>query len=121
MSSSKDSSKPRTPPRPGRTARRRRAVHALLLFVSAVLIVDLLVGEKGLLDIRRARQEYDQLASAIARLRRENAALREEARRLREDPRAVEDLARRELGLVRSGEVLVIVKDIPSPAPRRPR
>ena len=34
------------------------------------------------------------------------------ARRLREDPSAIEEQARRELGLIKPGEVLFIVKDI---------
>ena len=42
----------------------------------------------------------------------DNAELREMARRLREDPAAIEEQARRELGLIKPGEVLFIVKDI---------
>ena len=57
------------------------------------------------------------LAASIASLRQDNARLREQARRLREDPRAIEDIARRELGLIRPGELLFIVKDVPSPSP----
>ena len=34
------------------------------------------------------------------------------ARRLREDSTAIEEQARRELGLIKPGEVLFIVKDI---------
>jgi len=34
------------------------------------------------------------------------------ARRLREDPSGIEDQARRELGLIKPGEVLFIVKDV---------
>jgi cell division protein FtsB len=97
--------------------RNRRLVHVLLLFVAAVIVVDGLVGERGLLAIMRARQEGDQLAAAIAHQRVENARLREEARRLREDPAAIEEVARRELGLIRPGERVFIVKDVP---PARP-
>ena len=75
-------------------------------------MVDGLVGERGLLAMMRARQEYEGLAATIVNLRGENARLREEARRLREDPAAIEEQARRELGLIKPGEVLFIVKDI---------
>src|SRR6476469_10575397 len=68
---------------PGRT---RRVVRVLLLFVAAVVIVDAVVGDRGLLAMLRARHQYDQLAGTIARQRAENARLREEVRRLREDP-----------------------------------
>jgi cell division protein FtsB len=87
------------------------------LFVAAVVIVDALVGDRGLLAMLRARHQYDQLASTIARQRAENARLREEARRLREDPGAIEEIARRDLGLIRPGEKVFIVKDVPAPKP----
>jgi cell division protein FtsB len=88
-----------------------------LIFVASVIVVDGLVGERGLLAILRARQEYDQLAATIARQRAENARLRETARRLRDDPAAIEDVARRELGLIKPGERLFIIKDIPAAKP----
>jgi len=65
----------------------------------------------------RARHRYDQLAGTIARQRAENARLREEVRRLREDPGAIEEIARRDLGLIRPGEKVFIVKDLPAPKP----
>jgi len=89
-------------------------IHVLLLFVASVIVVDGLVGERGLLAILRARQEYDAMSAAIARQRAENARLRETARRLREDPSAIEEIARRELGLIRPGERVFIVKDVPA-------
>ena len=62
----------------------------------------------------RARQEYDALSATIARQRADNARLREVARRLREDPSAIEEIARRELGLIKPGERVFIVKDLNS-------
>jgi cell division protein FtsB len=94
------------------TPRRRRAVMYVLLFVGCVLVVDALVGEKGLLAIIKARQEYQVLEQSLRGVRSENARLREEARRLREDPAAIEEIARRELGLIRPGEKLFIVRDV---------
>jgi cell division protein FtsB len=97
---------------PTRTSRRnRRIVRWLLLFVASLIVVDGLVGDRGLLAMMRARREYDELAATIARQRMENARLREDARRLREDPAAIEEVARRELGLVKQGEKIFIIKD----------
>ena len=42
---------------------------------------------------------------------RENARLREDVRRLRFDPGTIEALARKELGLIKPGEVLFIIKN----------
>ena len=91
---------------------RRRGLHLLLVFVTLVLVIDALVGEKGLMESMRARRQYDQLARSLEDLKRENARLRDNARRLREDPTAIESLAREELGLVRPGEVVFILKDV---------
>jgi cell division protein FtsB len=93
--------------------RRGRAVRYALVFVGCVLVIDSLVGDKGLLAMIEARQEYRRLEQSLAVARAENARLREEARRLREDPAAIEELARRELGLIKPGEKLFIVKDVP--------
>jgi cell division protein FtsB len=103
----------RRSPAPKRPTRNRRIVQLLVLFVASVIIVDGLVGDRGLFAMLRARHEYDQLAASIARQRADNARLREQARRLREDPSAIEEIARRELGLIKPGERVFIVKDVP--------
>ena len=67
----------------------------------------------------RRRNEADRRAGSRAGQRAENAKLRDQARRLREDPTAMEEIARRELGLIKPGERVFIVKDIPpTKAPR---
>jgi cell division protein FtsB len=106
--------KPADPQRAGRT---RRLVRWLLLFVAAAIVIDAMVGDRGLIAMQRARQEYRELAAAISRQRAENAALREEIRRLNDDPATIEEIARRELGLIRPGEKVFIVRDLPSPKP----
>jgi cell division protein FtsB len=89
-----------------------RLVRYGLGFITVVLIIDAIVGEKGLMALREARRNFSAVESALERAKRENAELREEARRLRDDPAAVEDIARRELGLIRPGEKLFIVKNV---------
>jgi len=107
----------RRAPQPKRPARSRRVVRWLLMFVASLIVVDGLFGERGLLAMLRARQEYEQLAATLARQRAENARLREEVRRLNDDPRAIEEVARRELGLIRRGEKVFIIKDVPPAKP----
>jgi cell division protein FtsB len=89
----------------------------LLVFFTVVLVIDAIVGEKGLMALVKARREYAAVEQALQRSRRENAMLREQARRLREDPTAIEELARRELGLLKPGETLFIIRDA---QPRQP-
>ena len=92
--------------------RRSRLVRYLVVAIGCVLIVDALVGDRGFLAMLKARQQYRTLEASLARSRAENARLREQARQLREDPQAIEDIARRELGLLRPGEKLFIIKDV---------
>jgi cell division protein FtsB len=94
--------------------RGRRAIEYGLLLIGCIVFVDALVGEKGLLETVKKRQEFRTLEQSIQSARAENALLREEARRLRNDPTAIEDLARRELGLIKPGEHLFILKDRPT-------
>jgi cell division protein FtsB len=106
-------SRRRTPrPKPP-ASRNRRVVHLVLLFVASVIVVDALVGDRGLVAILRARHEYDDLSASIGRQRAENARLRDLAHRLREDPKTIEEIARRDLGLIKPGERVFIVKDAP--------
>jgi len=84
----------------------------LLIFVGLVIVVDGLVGDRGLVAMLRARQDYDNMYATIARQRAENARLRDEVRRLREDPATIEEIARRELGLIKPGERVFIIKDV---------
>lgn len=102
---------PAAPPAPLAVPARRKTLNFLLVFVTLVLVLDALVGEKGLLETVRARRHYRELAGSIEQLRAENNRLREDARRLLEDPRTIESLARKDLGLIRPGEILFIVKD----------
>jgi cell division protein FtsB len=102
----------RTAP-PERSARRRRILRSLLLFVATVIVVDAFVGERGLLAMLRARRQHEELAASIERQRAENERLREEIRRLTDDSSAIEEIARRELGLIRPGEKVFIIKDLP--------
>ena len=120
------SNPPRRPPSPGRARRRprhgaeiskhRRRVLSYVLFAGAlVLMVNALVGQNGYLAGLRARHEYNAVMADLLKLQLQNQQLREQARRLKDDPTAIEDAARRELGLIRPGETLVIVRDTGAP------
>jgi cell division protein FtsB len=93
------------------SASRRKTVQVLLGFVTLVLIINALVGERGLMETLRARRQHQELVTAIERLRTENAKLRGESRRLKTDPAAIEAIARQELGLIKPGELLFIIRD----------
>jgi cell division protein FtsB len=99
----------------------RRFGPKLLMLATIILIVDALIGDKGLVERLRERQRFNDVKIALDTLKQENAALREQARRLREEePSTIESAARKQLGMIKPGEVLFIVKDVDAPPARTP-
>ena len=90
----------------------RKPFQILLLFATAVLLVDALIGERGLIERIQAGERYRVAEMELEKVRQENARLSEEARRLHKDLPTIESVARKDLGLVRPGEVLFIIKDV---------
>jgi len=91
--------------------RQQRIVRYVLLFVSAAFMVNALVGDNGLLATIKASRRYEQLQREVNALRAQNQADLLEMNRLKHDPAAIEEAARKDLGLIRPGETLVIIKD----------
>ena len=102
-----------------RALRGRGGFRALVIVFSvcvSFVVIDAFVGDRGLAALVRTRQEHDHLAADVGSRRRENDRLREQIRRLRgEDPAAIEEIARRELGLIKPGERLFIILDVTGP------
>jgi cell division protein FtsB len=97
-------------PRDQRREPRRFWPH-VMLFTACVLLVNGLFGERGLTESIRARRAYAVSVRELNDLQRENARLREQARRLRTDAGTIEGVAREQLGLIRPGEILVMIHD----------
>ena len=91
--------------------RGRRLVQYGLLFLGCLLFLDALVGEKGFVQNLKARQQFQALERSLGRLKGENERLRKDVELLRKDPETIEGIARKELGLMKPGEKLFIVKD----------
>ena len=105
-----------SPPGKTRPRRGRGGFRALVIVFSvcvSFVVIDAFVGDRGLAALVRTRQEHHRLAAEVAARRRENDRLRERIRRLSGgDPAAIEEIARRELGLIRPGERLFIINDV---------
>jgi cell division protein FtsB len=92
-----------------------RLLKFALAFLACALVLDALVGTRGLPAVLQAKREYETLSGELGRIRGENARLRQEVRRLREDPDAIEEIARRDLHLIRPGEKVFIIRDVAPP------
>ena len=94
-----------------RLPRRHRGLYILGVLIVCVLAANAVIGERGLLESRRAERRHDNLLDSIKSLKQENQGLQNRKKRLDEDPTSIEPIARQELGLIRPGEIVFIVKD----------
>jgi len=86
-----------------------RARKLTLLFLGLALVLGVLsaTGDRGLSRVRRLRAEREQAAERNRRLAAENARLIARVKALKDDPETIASVARDQLGLVRSGEIVV--------------
>lgn len=94
-----------------------RPVHKIALYAERILPLTILalaaigaplmmLAPEGLPRLRSLSKELSEVESENANLRRQIAQLKGEVAHLREDPAAVERIARDELGLIRTSEVV---------------
>ena len=88
----------------------------MLCFAACVLAVNALIGERGLSETLRARRDFNAAIAELSRLQYENATLADEIRHLQHDAPTIESVARAELGFIRPGEILVVVRTPPTSA-----
>ena len=93
---------------------RKKAAILASIIVVVGLLVGSLFGDRGLLQLVSQRERADALAREIEQLKADNSRLAAEIGALRTDPSAIERLAREELGLVRPGETVFVIREEPS-------
>ena len=94
----------------------------ILLFIVILSLFSLLVfimfSDSGLADWFKLKSERDRLLQENARLKRENLTMYRMIERLKNDPEYIESIARKELGMIKKGEV--ILKPKPSGDEKKP-
>jgi cell division protein FtsB len=105
-------------PPAGTSPRGQRLLRAGLLILTAIVLVDAVLGDKGVFALMRVRDERRALEADVDARRLENQRLLDQTRRFREDPATIEELARRDLGMIKPGEKLFIIRDREHPQPR---
>ena len=80
----------------------------LILVIISLLILGSLTffGEKGIFNLLRLRKEVARINEKNVQLEEENQKLKEEVKRLQSDKRYIEEIARKELGMVKEGEII---------------
>ena len=86
-----------------------RWLQRVLLFAAVVLLVDGFFGDRGVREALLERARCERALIELRAVRDQNAALQRLKHRLTSDPETIEVEARRTLGLVKRGELLVVV------------
>ncbi len=95
-------------PRREKSFLRSKGFALLLGFFLFVMVLTFFFGDRGVLEIVRARRTIAGLKDSIARLERERAELVVEVQRLRDSPLALERKAREKLWLMKKSEKVIV-------------
>lgn len=97
---------------------KRELVLIALCLATLSLLVLLVFGKGGYLQVQSVRDQLNQVRRKNLQLRQENQQYREMIRRVEEDPSEIERIAREELNLAQPGDWIIT---LPAPAEEPPR
>lgn len=89
---------------------KRKALSLAIFLIAAASMLNAMFGDRGLLELLRARREIESMDREIAELRETNEHLLQEVRGLKSSPLAIERLARENMGLVKPGEIVLLIR-----------
>jgi cell division protein FtsB len=84
----------------------KKRILILVLFLFLIFGFFTFFGDKGIIHLLRLQKEWVRIKEANVRIEEENRKLREEVKRLQFEKRYIEEIARKELGMVKEGEVI---------------
>ena len=86
--------------------KRRKLTLGLVFSAMLVLLLWVIFGDNGWVELKRLQDTHKALVIGNARLTRENARMYDIVGRLQNDTKYIENIARQELGMVRPDEVI---------------
>ncbi len=85
---------------------RQKIMLAVILIAMANFLLVALFGDNGLLELRRLQHTHQTLVKNNAQVTKENLQMYRSVDRLQNDPLFIEGIARRELGMIGSDELI---------------
>ena len=85
---------------------KKRSFFLLILVLCLILGLLTFFGDKGVLHLMRLQRELSRIKEESRKVEEENQKLREEVIRLQNEKRYIEEIARKELGMVKEGEII---------------
>jgi cell division protein FtsB len=89
---------------------KKKIMLVLAIMTMCLMLLFIVFGENGLTDLYKLKMEKDNLSKKSDELKKKNLSLYREIERLKNDPGYVEDVARKELGVIGKDEVIIKVK-----------
>ena len=90
----------------------KRAILATaLILVISLLVFDILFGRMGLFEYRREKARYENQETQKQSLDGEIEMMKKEVEDLRNNLDYIEEIARKDLGLLKDAERIIILKD----------
>jgi cell division protein FtsB len=86
---------------------RQKILLLIVILVLFSLLVFIMFSDSGLADLFKLKSEKDRLLQENTRLKRENLTMYRMIERLKNDPEYIESIARKELGMIKKGEVIL--------------
>ena len=86
---------------------RQKILLSIVILVLFSLLLFIMFSDNGLADLFKLKSDKDRLFQENTRLKRENLIMYRTIERLKNDPEYIESIARKELGMIRKGEVIL--------------
>ena len=83
---------------------------AVAIISMLLMLLFIVIGNNGLTDLYRLKTKKDNLVRKNEALTKKNLSLYREIERMKNDPKYVENVARKELGVIGKDEVIIKVK-----------
>jgi cell division protein FtsB len=91
---------------PTKVNKKRTITLGLVFFAMLVLLLVVIFGDNGWVELKRLKDTHRELVADNARLTSENSRMYDIVDRLQNDSEYIENIARQELGMIRSDEVI---------------
>jgi cell division protein FtsB len=86
---------------------RQKILLSIVILVLFSLLLFIMFSDNGLADLFKLKSDKNRLLQENTRLKRENLIMYRTIERLKNDPEYIESIARKELGMIRKGEVIL--------------
>jgi len=89
--------------------------HKILLGIGIGVVFSLFLliifGNNAMLELNQLKEERDNIIERNKELALNNNSMYNEIKRLKDDPEYIENIARRELGMIKKNEIILQFKD----------